>query len=60
MGYRHYLYAIPKKQVEAIQSCKTNEDLVKVAELYGYKIDKDCCDDGVCRFSPYEVGGRTL
>ena len=28
MGYRHYLYAIPKKQVAEIQACKTNEDLV--------------------------------
>lgn len=52
------MYSIPKKQVAEIQSCKTSEDLVKVAELYGYKIDKDCCDDGVGWFSPYEVGEK--
>lgn len=56
MGYRHYLYAIPKKQVEEIQACKTNNDLMKVAERYCYKIDKDCCDDGSYWFQPYKVG----
>ena len=56
MGYRHYLYAIPKKQVEEIQACKTNNDLMKVAERYCYKIDKDCCDDGSYWFPPHRVG----
>lgn len=56
MGYRHYLYAVPKKQVEEIRACKTNDDLIKVAERYCYKIDKDCCDDGSYWFHPYEVG----
>ena len=56
MGYRHYLYAVPKKQVEEIQACKTNEDWCNFAEQYGYKVDKDCCDDGSYWFAPYEVG----
>lgn len=56
MGYRHYLYAVPKKQVAEIQSCKTNEELCNFAENYGYKVDRDCCDDGSGWFSPYEVG----
>lgn len=56
MGYRHYLYAIPKKQVVEIQSCKTNEELCNFAENYGYKVDRGCCDDGSYWFSPYEVG----
>lgn len=56
MGYRHYLYAVPKKQVAEIQACKTNGDLIKVAERYCCKIDKDCCDDGSYWFAPYEVG----
>ena len=56
MGYRHYLYAVPKKQVAEIQSCKTNEDWCNFAENYGYKVDRDCCDDGSYWFFPYEVG----
>lgn len=56
MGYRHYLYAVPKKQVEEIQACKTNEDWCNFAEQYGYKVDKDCCDDGSYWFAPYEAG----
>lgn len=56
MGYRHYLYAIPKKQVVEIQSCKTNEELCNFAENYGHKVDWGCCDDGSGWFSPYEVG----
>lgn len=40
MGYRHYLYAVPKKQVEEIQACKTNEDWCNFAENYGYKVDR--------------------
>ena len=56
MGYRHYLYAVPKKQVEEIQACKTNEDWCNFAENYGYKVDQDCCDDGSGWFSPYKIG----
>lgn len=56
MGYRHYLYAIPKKQVAEIQACKTNEDWCKLAENYGCKVDWDCCDDGSGWFSPYKIG----
>lgn len=56
MGYRHYLYAIPKEQVAEIQACKTNEDWCKLAENYGYKVDWDCCDDESGWFSPYKIG----
>lgn len=56
MGYRHYLYAVPKKQVSEIQACKTNDDLCKFAENYGYKVDWDYCDDGSGWFSPYKIG----
>ena len=56
MGYRHYLYAVPKKQVAEIQSCKTNEDWCNFADNYGYKVDRDCCDDGSGWFSPYKIG----
>lgn len=56
MGYRHYLYAVPKKQVEEIQACKTNEDWCNFAENYGYKVDRDCCDDGSGYLSPYKIG----
>ena len=56
MGYRHYLYAVPKKQVEEIQACKTNEDWCNFAESYGHKVDRDCCDDGSGYFSPYKIG----
>ena len=56
MGYRHYLYAVPKKQVAEIQSCKTNEDWCNFAENYGYKVDWDCRDGGSGWFSPYKIG----
>lgn len=56
MGYRHYLYAIHKKQVAEIQACKTNDDLVKVAERYCYEIDKNYCDNGSYWFTPYKIG----
>lgn len=56
MGYRHYLYAVPKKQVTEILACKTNEDWCNFAENYGYKVDYDCCDDGSGWFSPYKIG----
>ena len=46
MGYRHYLYAIPKKQVAEIQACKTNDDWCNFAENYGYEVSRDYCDDG--------------
>lgn len=56
MGYRHYLYAVPKKQVAEIQACKTNEDWCNFAEKHGYKVDRDCRDDGSgCVFS-YQIG----
>lgn len=58
MGYRHYLYAIPKKQVEEIQACKTNEDLCNFAEHYGYKVNYSVCDDGSGWFSTYKVGKK--
>lgn len=51
MGYRHYLYAIPKKQVEEIQACKTASDLTEFAKRYGYPYDED---DGW--LSLYKVG----
>ena len=56
MGYRHYLYAIPKKQVAEIQACKTNEDWCKLAENYGYEVNWGYCDDGGGWFSPYKIG----
>lgn len=56
MGYRHYLYAIPKKQVEEIQACRTNKDWIDFAESYGYKVDYNICDDGSGYFAPYNVG----
>lgn len=58
MGYRHCLYAVPKKQVAEIQACKTNEDWCNFAENYGYKVDRDCCDDGSGWFSPYKIGTK--
>lgn len=56
MGYRHYLYAIPKKQVAEIQACKTNEDWCSFAESYGYKVDRNCRDDGSGCVFPYQIG----
>ena len=58
MGYRHYLYAVPKKQVAEIQACKTNEDWCNFAENYGYKVDRDCCDDGSGCVFPYKIGTK--
>lgn len=58
MGYRHYLYAVPKKQVAEIQACKTNEDWCNFAENYGYKVDQDCCDDGSGCVFPYKIGTK--
>ena len=51
MGYRHYLYAVPKNQVAEIQTCKTNDDWTDFAKRYGYRYDED---DGW--FPPYRVG----
>lgn len=56
MGYRHYLYAISKKQVEEIQACQTNGDWIDLAERYGYGVDYSACDDGSGWFSPYGIG----
>lgn len=58
MGYRHYLYAIPKSQVAEIQACKTNEDWCDFADKYGYKVDHSVCDDNSGWFSPYKVGNE--
>lgn len=51
MGYRHYLYAVPKEQVAEIQACKTAKDLTEFAKRHGYSYDKD---DGW--LSLYKVG----
>lgn len=56
MGYSHYLYAVPKQQVEEIQSCKNNKDWIGFADRYGYKVDYNLCDDGTGYFAPYNVG----
>lgn len=41
MGYKHYLYAIPKSQVTEIQACKTANDLTEFAKRHNYPYDKD-------------------
>lgn len=51
MGYRHYLYAVPKKQVEEIRLCKTTKDWIDFAKRHNYQYDED---DGW--LSPYKVG----
>ena len=51
MGYRHYLYAVPKKQVEEIRACQTNDDWTNFAKRHDYRYDED---DGW--LSPYKVG----
>lgn len=56
MGYRHYLYAVPKKQVTEIQACKTNEDWCNFAERYGYKVNWNYCGDGRGWVSPHKIG----
>ena len=56
MGYRHYLYAVPKKQVAEIQACKTNDDWCNFAERYGYRVSLSVCNDGSDWFAPYDVG----
>lgn len=56
MGYRHYLYAVPKKQVTEIQACKTNDDWCNFAERYGYRVSLSVCNDGSDWFAPYDVG----
>lgn len=56
MGYRHYLYAVPKKQVAEIQACKTNDDWCNFAEKHGYNVDRDCRDDGSGCVFPYQIG----
>jgi len=56
MGYSHYLYAIPKKQVVEIQSCKTNKDWVDFAARYGYKPEWGAWDDEDSYFSPSYIG----
>lgn len=56
MGYRHYLYAIPKKQIAEIQACKTNSDLIDFAKRYGYNVDYDATDSGEGWIPPYDIG----
>ena len=56
MGYRHYLYAVPKNQVAEIQACKTNDDWCNFAEKHGYEVSRDYCDDGSGWLSPYKIG----
>lgn len=51
MGYRHYLYSVPKEQVAEIQACQTAKDLTEFAKRYGYPYDKD---DGW--LSLYKIG----
>lgn len=51
MGYRHYLYAVPKEQVAEIQACQTAKDLTEFAKRHDYPYDED---DG--RLSLYKVG----
>lgn len=51
MGYRHYLYAVPKKQVAEIQACQTNDDWTNFAKRHDYRYDED--DEW---FPPYRVG----
>ena len=51
MGYRHYLYAVPKEQVAEIQACKTAKDLTEFAKRHDYPYDED---DGW--LSLYKVG----
>lgn len=51
MGYRHYLYAVPKEQIAEIQACKTTKDLTEFAKRHGYPYDED---DGW--LSIYKVG----
>lgn len=56
MGYRHYLYAIPKNQVAEIKACRTNTDWCNFAKRYGYKVYQNVCDDESNWFAPYNVG----
>ena len=53
MGHRHYLYAVPKKQVAEIQACQTNDDWTNFAKRHDYQYDED---DGW--LSPYKVGKK--
>lgn len=54
MGYSHYLYAIPKKQIAEIQGCKTNKDWLDFAKRWGYIPEWAVWDDDY--FSPTYVG----
>ena len=55
MGYRHHLYAVPKKQIAEIQVCKTNQDWLDFAKRHSYKIDYGARDDGIGYFAPHEL-----
>lgn len=41
MGYRHYLYAVPKKQVDEIRTCKTTKDWIDFAKRNEYRYEED-------------------
>ena len=56
MGHRHYLYAVPKKQVAEIQARKTNDDWCNFAENYGYGVNRDYCGDRSGWVSPHKIG----
>lgn len=56
MGYSHYLYAIPKKQVAEIQGCKTNKDWVDFAKRWGYIPEWAVWDDDY--FSPSYIDNK--
>lgn len=40
MGYRHYFHAVPKRYIEEIRKCKTNDDFCKWAESRGYEVER--------------------
>lgn len=39
MGYRHHLYAVPKKQIAEIQACKTNQ--VRIVNMLNFTLVKN-------------------
>lgn len=41
MGYRQYLYKVPKTLIEEIQSCKIEEDLYNLYRQHGFEVSKD-------------------
>lgn len=57
MGYRHYFYAIPKKQIEEIRNCKTNEEFCDWAEEAGYYVERY---EGENPYAPVYEFGREI